>query len=84
MLNLQNEGDFNATISIATAAVPKSLKPSVDGVMFAKFSSSSGRSDEVGEALVAVDLTLGDLDGIGVPIGCGMAVAVDLPMNALE
>jgi hypothetical protein len=46
--------------------------------------SSSGRSDKVGEALVAVDLVMGDLDGIGVPIGYGMAVAVDLLMNTLD
>jgi hypothetical protein len=43
--------------------------------------SSSGHSEE-GEVLVAVDLMMSDLDGIGVPIGCGMAVVVDLPMNA--
>jgi hypothetical protein len=46
--------------------------------------SSSGHSDKVGEALVAVNLAMGGLDGIGVPIGYGMAVAIDLSMNALD
>jgi hypothetical protein len=38
MLNIQNEGDFDVTLSIATT--DRGAKSLVDGPMFAKFSYS--------------------------------------------